>query len=61
MVSQFWKRPQRKFITHRPWRKYTLDFIGPLEDVRAECRQRELHNLGHMPLLRFVNRVPWGS
>jgi len=36
-------------------------FQGPHRDIKAECRQKERHDLGHMPLLGFVGGVLWGS
>lgn len=61
MTSQFKERPRGKFITHRPWGTYTANIKGLLGEVTAECRQRELQDPEHTPLLGFVGRVLWGS
>lgn len=59
----FSKRPQEKLkqrSTHRSWRKYMAHLKGPHGKTRAGYRERERHNLGHMPLVGSVCGVLWG-
>lgn len=50
-----------KFITQMSWKKYMAQLERAHREIKAECRQNEQQDRGHMPLIGSMGVVLWSS